>query len=111
MGGAIYYRNFINSTIINCSFIGNYIEDGNGGAIYFAISNNSNIINCTFINNTIDDGYGRAICAYSGYNTNIINCTFIGNECGYVSEDDEYGGAVDWKLKMVLLLIQYLLIT
>ncbi len=65
-----------NAQIINCRFINNTARSGNGGALTF-YAQNSTIADCTFIGNNAS-GNGGAV-AFSAQNGNIADCNFINN--------------------------------
>ena len=65
-----------NAQIIKCTFINNTARSGNGGALTF-YAQNSTIADCTFIGNNAS-GNGGAV-AFSAQNGNIADCSFINN--------------------------------
>ena len=75
-GGAIYGDNL---NFINCNFINNNVDDGDGGAI-FCFSNNMTVTNSTFINNNANgDGGAISLGVYNNSLFNMSNCVFIDN--------------------------------
>ena len=78
-GGAINMDSWINSSIINCTFINNTCYDG-GGAIYGSNCAGTIISNCIFENNTStsENGGAGAISFYRS-NSVISNCNFTNN--------------------------------
>ncbi len=71
-GGMFNY--YSNPSVTNCSFSGNFADDGGGG-----MSNENSdpsVINCSFSGNDADDGGGM----YSeNSNPTVTNCSFSGN--------------------------------
>jgi len=83
VGGGIYNRDGSNSTVIDCTFIGNSSWSGAGIA---NIGSSPTLVNCRFSGNSARYGAG----VYGGSGT-ITNCTFIGN--GHFGTTD--GGAMN----------------
>ncbi len=77
-GGGIYYDNFNNIKIANCTFENNYSIIGSG--FYISDCNSVSVINCIFKNNTTQHK-GTVIL----YNSNIIiaGCEFDNNTADY----------------------------
>ena len=87
-GSAIRAYGTHNSSIINSTFISNYIPLGSsgGGTISIQATNNFNISDSVFINNS-GDSWGGGITATIVNNLTINNCNFINNSA-------TYGGAI-----------------
>lgn len=66
-----------------------------GGAIFINRNCTAIIINCSFINNRADNGNGGALCIY-GNNVKITNCEFTSNVENRSTGQDGYGGAIYW---------------
>ena len=74
-GGGMHNRSGSNPTVTNCIFIGNSATGGGG-----MWNNGSNpvLTDCSFIGNSVS-GNGGAIYNYPGSSPMLTSCTFIGN--------------------------------
>ena len=83
-GGAIFFYQTLENSIINATFINNTLTyHGAGGAIAFYCDFNNSIINADFINNTVISGAGGAIY----FNGNLNNVTIEGTYNNNTAED------------------------
>jgi len=73
-------------TIANCTFQGNYAEDG-GGALNHSMSGILTLENCVFDGNVANSFGGGALRLYTG-TANITNCYFTSNQ------SNTYAGAI-----------------
>ncbi len=98
-GGAIYMDGSGTLNIIDCEFVDNNSQSGNGttsfdygGAIFYAGTGTSTISRCLFTGNSITTSSGisgGAVHLFEDADVTVINCTFTAN-----SSPNEGGGIV-----------------
>ena len=80
-------------TVINSSFMDNYIGEGSGAAIYVNNCDDVTVINSSFINNVASlggGGFGGGAIYARNSNVSVFNSSFINN----TMSDDFGGGAI-----------------
>jgi len=101
-GGGGIYNSWTNSTITNCTFVGNIVKFGfgpSGGAILNELYSDPVLINCLFSGNRAD--YGGALCSYDSH-PSVLDCTLSGNSAAYgggiygYESDPELANCILW---------------
>lgn len=89
-GAGMYALEGGSPAVLDCQFLGNWANDGDGGGIS-TYHSSLTVLNCAFIENSAED-WGGAIAHYDG-ELSIVGCSLVSNSTGrsgaavYASDD------------------------